>query len=81
MMRQMRENTKWIMIIVAIAFVGLMIFEWGMDMSGRSGTQLTGGEIGSIDGDAITAEEYNRFFRELYDRRQAASPEPITSAL
>ena len=80
MMRQMRENTKWIMLIVAIAFLGLMIFEWGMDASGRSGMSVQGGEVGSIDGDPITAEEYNRFYRELYDRRQAASQEPITAA-
>ena len=34
MMRQMRENTKWIMLVTAIAFVGLMVFEWGMDITG-----------------------------------------------
>lgn len=79
-MRQMRENTKWIMLITALAFVGLMIFEWGMDMSGQSGAQLQGGEVGSIDGDPVTFEEYDRFYRELYERRQAQSQEPISSA-
>lgn len=38
MMRQMRENTKWIMLVTAMAFVGLMVFQWGMDLSGRSNT-------------------------------------------
>ena len=37
MMRQMRENTKWIMLVTALAFFALMVFEWGMDASGRSG--------------------------------------------
>lgn len=80
MMRQMRENTKWIMLVTALAFVGLMIFEWGMDMSGQSGAQLTGGEVGSIDGEAVTAVEYNRYYRQLYDQRAQSSPEPITAA-
>ena len=79
-MRQMRENTKWIIAILVLAFVGLMIFEWGMDISGQSGAQLTGGEVGSIDGEAITAEEYNRFYRDLYQRRQAQTDEPISAA-
>ena len=79
-MRQMRDNTKWIMLVVAIAFLGLMIFQWGMDIGGQTSQQLQGGEVGSIDGDPITAEEYNRFYREIYERRQAASEEPITPA-
>ena len=78
MMRQMRENTKWIMLITALAFVGLMIFEWGMDMSGQSGAELQGGEVGSIDGDPVTFEQYDRFYRELFERRQAESQEPIS---
>lgn len=71
MMRQMRENTKWIMLITALAFVGLMIFEWGMDLSGRSSTDVAGGEIGSVDGDPITADEYNIAYRNLYQQQQA----------
>lgn len=80
MMRQMRENTKWIMLVTALAFVGLMVFEWGMDMSGQSGATLQGGEVGSIDGEPVTFEEYDRFYRELYDRRQGESNEPISAA-
>ena len=36
MMRQMRENTKIIMLVTAAAFVALMVFEWGMDITGQS---------------------------------------------
>lgn len=80
-MRQMRENTKWIMLITAAAFVGLMVFEWGMDFSGQSGAQLRGGEIGSIDGEPVTYEEYNRLYRQLYDQQQAAQGnQPLTPA-
>ena len=48
MMQQLRNSTKWIMILVAVAFVGLMVFEWGMDISGRSAGSL--GEIGRVNG-------------------------------
>lgn len=78
-MRQMRENTKWIMLITALAFVGLMVFEWGMDFSGQSGAQLRGGEIGSIDGEPVTYDEYNVVYRQLYDQQQQAQQnEPLT---
>ena len=65
-MRQMRENTKWIMLATALAFVALMVFEWGMDLTGRSGTQLSGGEAGRVNGEAITYEEYTLAYRNLY---------------
>jgi peptidyl-prolyl cis-trans isomerase D len=81
MMRQMRENTKWIMLIVAVAFVGLMVFEWGMDLSGRSGAQAAGGELGRVNGDVITYEEYRAVYQNLYQQQQAAMDAPITSAM
>src|SRR5690606_555051 len=51
MMRQMREATKPIMLFTALAFVALMVFEWGMDATGRSGGSV--GEIGSVNGDPV----------------------------
>ncbi len=70
MMQQMRENTKWIMLITALAFVALMVFEWGMDMSGQSAGAMTGGELGSVNGSAITYNEYTQVYRNLYEQRQ-----------
>ncbi|HEU5209953.1 MAG TPA: SurA N-terminal domain-containing protein [Longimicrobiales bacterium] len=71
-MRQMRENTKWIMLITALAFVALMVFEWGMDATGRSGAQVSGGEIGRVEGEPVTYEEYMLAYRNLYNQQQAA---------
>ena len=71
-MRQMRENTKWIMLITALAFVALMVFEWGMDATGRSGAQVSGGEIGRVAGQPVTYEEYMLTYRNLYNQQQAA---------
>ncbi|MFP4624935.1 MAG: SurA N-terminal domain-containing protein, partial [Gemmatimonadota bacterium] len=73
----MRENTKWIMLITALAFVALMVFEWGMDMSGRSAGAVTGGRLGSVNGSAIMYQEYQQVYRNLYDQRQQEGT-PVT---
>ena len=73
MMQQMRDNTKWIMLITALAFVALMVFEWGMDMSGRSAQAMTGGQIGSVNGDPVNQVEFQESYRQLYDQRQQES--------
>jgi peptidyl-prolyl cis-trans isomerase D len=67
MMREMREKTKIIMIVVALCFVGLMVFEWGMDISGSSVAQQTG-ELGRVNGEPVSLEEYNFTYQQFYDR-------------
>ena len=67
MMRQMRENTKIIMLVTAAAFVGLMVFEWGMDATGMAGG---GGEVGSVGGTAVSAEEYQRVRNNINQQLQ-----------
>ena len=79
-MRTMREQTKWIMLLTAIAFVMLMVFEWGMDLSGRSSAEITGGELGRINGQPITYEEWLPVYRSLYDQQAQAQEEPISSS-
>jgi peptidyl-prolyl cis-trans isomerase D len=80
MMRQMRENTKWIMLITAIAFVLLMVFEWGMDLTGQSGAAMAGGEIGRVNGEVVAYEEYLAVYRNLYQQQSTAGG-PITSVV
>ncbi|MBT8488504.1 MAG: SurA N-terminal domain-containing protein, partial [Gemmatimonadetes bacterium] len=77
MMRQMREATKPIMLLAAIAFVALMVFEWGMDASGRSSGGP--GEIGSVNGDPVMYEQYMAAYRQLYDQVQRSQEEMISS--
>jgi peptidyl-prolyl cis-trans isomerase D len=70
MMRELREKTKIIMIVVALAFVGLMVFEWGMDISGTSAAMQTG-ELGRVNGEPISYQAYSVAYQELYQRAQA----------
>ncbi len=77
MMRQMREATKPIMLFTAAAFVALMVFQWGMDITGRSSGSF--GEIGRVNGMAVTYDAYMAAYRNLYDQVQRSQEEPITS--
>jgi peptidyl-prolyl cis-trans isomerase D len=78
MMQQLRESTKVIMVLVSIAFVGLMVFEWGMDLSGRSSQKGGGTSLGSVDGADISVEEYQRQYQILYEQAQSQSPEGLS---
>jgi peptidyl-prolyl cis-trans isomerase D len=81
MMRQMRENTKWIMLFTAIAFVALMVFEWGMDLTGRSSAGVSGGELGRVNGEPVSYEEYNSVYQNLYQQQQAVMEAPMNAVL
>ncbi len=78
MMRQMRENTKWIMLATALAFVALMVFEWGMDISGRTAGGI--GELGRVNGTPIPDESYQASYRNLYDQVSRGQEEPPNAA-
>ena len=68
---------KVMMWIVAFAFVGLIVFEWGADFSGRSGDSPTGDSVGSIDGRKISYEEFEEALRNVYQQAKTEqNPEP-----
>ena len=68
MMSKMREYSKIFIIIVALAFIGLMVFEWGMDYTGLSRRQNT---VGSVNGQELTYEMYSDMFQNLYQTERA----------
>ncbi len=81
MMQQLRESTKIIMILVTISFVGLMVFEWGMDFSGRGpGGSGSPTRLGSVNGAEISIDEYQRQYRLLYEQAQQQAPDGTLSA-
>jgi peptidyl-prolyl cis-trans isomerase D len=67
MMQDLRNKTKIVMIVVALAFVGLMVFNWGMDISGRNSATGTG-ELGRVNGEPVTYEAYNAVYQQLYNQ-------------
>ena len=76
MMRTMRDNTKWIMLITMLAFVALMVFEWGMDITGRTAGLS---ELGEVDGVPVMYDQYQFAYRSLYEQTQLAQELAITS--
>ncbi|HKJ92226.1 MAG TPA: SurA N-terminal domain-containing protein, partial [Longimicrobiales bacterium] len=76
----MRENTKWIMLITALAFVGLMVFQWGMDLSGRSSQTFTGGDVGEVNGEPVTYDQFQKVYNDLYQQTQQQSNQPISTS-
>ena len=78
MMQQLRKSTKWIMILVALAFGGLMFFDWGMDITGQTSGSF--GEIGRVNGTPVVYEQYMASYRNLYDQIQEFQEEPVTNA-
>ncbi len=79
LMKILRERTHVVMIILVIAFVGLIGLEWGADMAGRG----PGGSnaVGSINGESVSYEEL-RFEVEQQqeiDRQQGGSLDEFRS--
>jgi peptidyl-prolyl cis-trans isomerase D len=67
MLSQMRQNTKTVLWIVIVAFVGLIVVGWGMQQrTGGSGPEA--GVVGSVAGTRITTQEYRS---ELENQRQS----------
>jgi peptidyl-prolyl cis-trans isomerase D len=54
-----------------------MVFQWGMDITGRSSGGL--GEIGRVNGDAVIYDAYMATYRQLYEQVQSQQEELIGS--
>ncbi len=66
MLKQLRTNTKWIMIIVILGFVGMIVFQWGMDIGNRRfGVQA--GVIGKVNNVEIKYDYYNQVINNQQD--------------
>ena len=69
MMRTMRAGAKYIMAIVAVAFVGWMVFEVGMDISGQ-GAASANDEIAVVNGRKITGEQFYGAVRNAQEQQR-----------
>ncbi|HET6922194.1 MAG TPA: peptidyl-prolyl cis-trans isomerase [Anaeromyxobacteraceae bacterium] len=76
-MRTMRARAKWIMGVVAVLFVGWMIYGYGMDITGRGATATT--VVARVNGRSIDANLFYTAVRnEQERRRQQGLPLPTT---
>ena len=74
MMTKMREMTFVFIWILVIAFVGLMVLEWGMDITGlKSQSNI----VGKINGTKVTIQEFQEAVQNYYlQERERTGQEP-----
>ncbi|MCH8935650.1 MAG: peptidyl-prolyl cis-trans isomerase [Gemmatimonadetes bacterium] len=65
----MRANAKWIMLLVALAFVGWMVFDVGMDVTGQGGASI-GDAAARVNGTKIDLQTYYNALRSAQERRR-----------
>jgi peptidyl-prolyl cis-trans isomerase D len=69
MMKQLRGITKLVIWPVALAFVGLMLFQWGMNIGrGRSGRPRSEDEIGRVYNLSLNREHLNDAYSRVLKR-------------
>ncbi|UCG85650.1 MAG: peptidylprolyl isomerase [Gemmatimonadota bacterium] len=74
MMRRMRASAKWIMGILAVAFVGWLVFDVGMDVGGR-GSSTISDVVGRVNGRDIVYQTFYGTVRNAQEQqRQLGNP-------
>jgi len=78
LMNKLRDKTHIILIILIIAFLATIVFEWGMDYLGLRGGQVT--ELGSVNGQEIKFADYESQVNFAIDQqRQQTGEDPDES--
>jgi peptidyl-prolyl cis-trans isomerase D len=77
MMRTMRAIAPWIMLIVAVSFVAWMVFEVGMDVTGR-GAGATD-EVARVNGTKIDQQTFSLEVRNVQAQQRQQGLPPITN--
>jgi parvulin-like peptidyl-prolyl isomerase len=76
-MSKMREYSKIFIVIVALSFIGLMVFEWGMDYSGMGQRQNV---VGSVNGREMSYDMFTEMFQNLYQAERSRSNQELTES-
>jgi len=75
LMNKLRDKTHIILIILIIAFLATIVFEWGMDYLGLRGGQIT--ELGSVNGQEIKFADFESQVNFAIDQqRQQTGEDP-----
>ena len=72
MLNAMRKNTKIVLWIVIAAFIGTIVFAWGMQYTA---SQQMKNYVAKVNGEKITADEYLFYFDRLARQWEAQNPQ------
>ncbi len=70
MMTKLREFSKFFIIIIALSFIGLMIFQWGMNYSGKSNQPQF---VGKVNGHELKYKMFSDLYQQAYQEQRARS--------
>ena len=77
-MTKMRQMSKAIFVLVAVAFIALIVFEWGADVN-RGQTDTT---VGKVNGEELSLQEFNEMYQQLVQsERERIGREPDERSL
>lgn len=76
-MGAMRNSAKWVMLVLTIAFVGWLVFDWVQNQFGVGGTDPNP-IVGEVSGRDIRLAEWNFYLQNRMQIARAQSPEPLT---
>ncbi len=68
MMTKFREFSKAFIIFVGLAFIALMIFQWGADYNSRSRRKDV---VGEVNGKKLKYSQFEKMFQQLYKEESA----------
>src|SRR5882724_6310116 len=70
MIRSMRASAKWIMGFVAVFFVGWMVFDVGLGVTGRAGYQSGSPPIAVVSGEKIDQQAFYASVRDAEEQQR-----------
>jgi len=79
MMKSMRNAAKPIYLVVILAFVGTIIFAWGMEFTHRRDRHP--GVIGKINDDEVSVDQYYRIYESKYQELLKTNSDPSEADL
>jgi parvulin-like peptidyl-prolyl isomerase len=59
-MTKMRDNMPAILIGLAVLFIAMIVFEWGMDITGRQSRQYANNAVGKVNGEEIAYPQFEK---------------------
>ena len=76
MLKTLRQNTKIVLWAVVAGFVGMIVFAWGMDVTGIRSRKLMQ-TMGEINGRKISIQEFRNAIQQAYaQQREQTKTEP-----
>ena len=79
MMKSIRNAAKPIYVIVIVAFVGTIIFAWGMDISSKG--KRPPDAVGTVNGDKISINTFEQTYQSKYSDFVKTNPDPTDEDL